>query len=129
MRNKRLARYKELLEAKQQELSKGFRTRNHIALARAPEMEEGAQMLVEQDLAVQSRDLAAALLRQIWAALDRIDDGSFGTCQSCGTEIHPRRLDAVPWASFCTHCQETLDQQQKEVAAQRREEFKEELAA
>jgi len=121
MPNKKLAKYRELLEAKQQELSKGFRTRNQIALQRTPEMEEEAQMVVEQDLAVQNRNLAADLLRQISAALDRIDDGSYGTCLSCGAEIQPQRLEAVPWASHCTRCQETLDLKKGKSAAQRRE--------
>ena len=117
MKKAEFAKYKELLERKQQELSKGFRTRNQIALQRSPEFEEEAQMVVEQDLAVQNRNLAAELLRQIWAALDRIDDGSYGSCLACGAEIQPERLEAVPWASYCTRCQETLDLQQRQKAA------------
>jgi DnaK suppressor protein len=108
-----------LLEIREQELSKGFRTRNHITLQKTPEMEEEAQMVVEQDLAVQNRNVAADLLRQIWAALDRITDGSYGTCLSCGVEIQPQRLEAVPWASYCTECQETVDLQQRESASRR----------
>ena len=121
MSSKRLARYKELLEAKEQELSRGFRTRNQIALPKTPEFEEEAQLALEQDLAVQDRNLAAALLRQIRTALDRIDDGTYGSCLSCGVEIQPRRLEAVPWASYCTRCQEALDLKQAGITAQQRE--------
>jgi DnaK suppressor protein len=119
MRNKNLAKFKKLLEAKEQELSQGFRTRNQIAIQRTAEMEEEAQLLVEQDLAVQNRNMAAELLRQIWAAVDRIADGSYGICLSCGADIQPRRLEAVPWASYCTQCQESLDLQQNDRAVQR----------
>jgi hypothetical protein len=76
MQGEKWAKQKELLEAKEQELSKGFRARNQITLPKTPEMEEEAQMVVEQGLAVQSRNVAAELLRLIWAALDRITDGT-----------------------------------------------------
>jgi DnaK suppressor protein len=33
-------------------------------------------------------------------------DGAYGTCTNCGTEIGPKRLEAVPWTSFCIDCQE-----------------------
>jgi RNA polymerase-binding transcription factor DksA len=121
MQGEKWAKQKELLEAKEQELSKGFRVRNQITLPKTPEMEETAQMVVEQDLAVQNRSLAADLLCQIWAALDRITDGSYGTCQLCGAEIQPHRLEVVPWAAYCTPCQEALDQRRAEIAAQPRE--------
>jgi RNA polymerase-binding protein DksA len=47
-----------------------------------------------------------ALLRELEAALARVDEGSFGVCQGCGEPISERRLEAVPWASFCIPCQE-----------------------
>jgi DnaK suppressor protein len=42
-------------------------------------------------------------------ALDRIKDGSYGTCQACGDEVQVKRLDAVPWARHCIECQEKED--------------------
>jgi DnaK suppressor protein len=118
MLSKQVAKYKALLETREQELSKGFRARNQITLPKTPEMEEEAQMLVEQDLAIENRNVAADLLRQIWAALDRIADSSYGTCLSCGREIQPQRLEAVPWAAYCTRCQEALDLKQARIASQ-----------
>ena len=40
----------------------------------------------------------------IEAALDRIDNESFGICARCGNEISEERLDAVPHAAMCRHC-------------------------
>jgi RNA polymerase-binding protein DksA len=48
---------------------------------------------------------AEQVLGQIESALGRIDEGTYGTCTSCGTEIPEERLDAVPWASLCIDCQ------------------------
>ena len=49
-------------------------------------------------------------------ALDRIRQGSFGQCISCGEDINPKRLEAVPWTRFCIDCQEKLEKGQLELA-------------
>jgi RNA polymerase-binding transcription factor DksA len=43
-------------------------------------------------------------LRGIEAALTRIEDGSYGTCQTCGEAIPEVRLDLVPQAALCAKC-------------------------
>ncbi|MHB8734954.1 MAG: TraR/DksA family transcriptional regulator [Terriglobales bacterium] len=49
-------------------------------------------------------------LQLIDEALTRIRDGSFGQCITCGSELNPKRLDAVPWARYCIACQEKVEQ-------------------
>lgn len=44
---------------------------------------------------------AEQLLGEIEAALQRIDDGTYGRCRECGKEIDEARLEAVPWARLC----------------------------
>jgi RNA polymerase-binding protein DksA len=43
-------------------------------------------------------------IRVIQAALSRIDDGSYGICDSCGKDIGEARLAAVPEATRCVNC-------------------------
>ena len=43
-------------------------------------------------------------LRQIEAALDRIDQGTYGVCLNCGNPISDERLAAVPHAALCRDC-------------------------
>lgn len=50
-------------------------------------------------------------LQLIRAAQDRLADGTYGTCQRCGKEINPERLEALPWAAYCIECQEIIDEQ------------------
>ena len=45
------------------------------------------------------------VLLQIDAALQRIDEGTFGTCANCRNPIAEERLEARPWASLCIDCQ------------------------
>jgi RNA polymerase-binding protein DksA len=44
------------------------------------------------------------VLAAIDAALKRIDEGTYGTCVSCGQEIRRERLEATPWVSLCIEC-------------------------
>jgi RNA polymerase-binding protein DksA len=49
------------------------------------------------------------LLFEIDAALLRIKDGSFGSCQECEKPISQTRLKAVPHAKLCIKCQEARE--------------------
>ena len=44
-------------------------------------------------------------LRLVEQALERIKDGSFGNCEECEGPIGLKRLQIVPWARNCIHCQ------------------------
>ena len=46
---------------------------------------------------------------EIQAALARIADGTYGDCARCGERIDPRRLEQMPTARYCMHCQELLE--------------------
>jgi DnaK suppressor protein len=56
----------------------------------------------QRDLAL--RDRSRAELQRIDAALVRLDDGTYGTCERCGQPIAPERLEAIPWAATCIDC-------------------------
>ena len=43
-------------------------------------------------------------LDQIEAAIERIEDGSFGRCEKCNGKIPKYRLDAIPYAAQCVRC-------------------------
>src|SRR5690349_13210865 len=43
-------------------------------------------------------------IHQIDAALKRISEGTYGTCDKCGGPIDPRRLKALPTAATCVSC-------------------------
>lgn len=45
-------------------------------------------------------------------ALERLDDGTYGTCVGCGRPIPDERLEAVPWTSRCVRCEEAVEEQE-----------------
>ena len=55
------------------------------------------------------------LLRDVVSALQRIDDGNFGTCERCGEPIAEKRLEALPFARYCIGCQRLVEQEEKAV--------------
>ena len=44
------------------------------------------------------------LLYAIDAALQRVDEGTYGKCVNCGARIPEERLEAMPWATLCIEC-------------------------
>jgi DnaK suppressor protein len=47
-----------------------------------------------------------ANLRDVEAALARMDAGTYGVCVRCGNAIAPERLEALPWAALCIECKQ-----------------------
>ena len=73
------------------------------------QMTYGSQAAAASHVFEQQRDLALrersrAELSRVDAALRRLDDGTYGTCTSCGNPIAVERLEAIPWAPYCIDC-------------------------
>lgn len=60
--------------------------------------------LQDQSISQAANRRIAKELQQIEAALERIQDGTYGTCQSCGQPISLLRLQAIPAAPNCITC-------------------------
>jgi DnaK suppressor protein len=56
------------------------------------------------------------LLRDVVSALQKIDDGSFGTCERCSEDISEKRLEALPFARYCIDCQRVVEQEERMAA-------------
>jgi DnaK suppressor protein len=109
-----LNKYREILETKQAELAQVLRNRDGITIEKSPDALDEVQNAAERELAIRNLDRESNLLRNVRAALARIDDGSFGICMHCEEDISPKRLNAVPWAPYCIACQEIADRNQEE---------------
>ncbi|MEV4410777.1 TraR/DksA C4-type zinc finger protein [Catellatospora sp. NPDC049609] len=62
--------------------------------------------------AAQHDIVTAALTEQaerLSAALQRLQDGSFGVCRKCGRQIAPARMEIMPWATHCIACQQAAE--------------------
>ncbi|MDH3258224.1 MAG: TraR/DksA family transcriptional regulator [Deltaproteobacteria bacterium] len=52
-------------------------------------------------------------LRLIEEALDKIEEGTYGTCEECGGKIPKGRLKAMPFALYCVDCKEMIEKEEK----------------
>ena len=104
-----LNRFQALLEARITELEKATRMRDAIAVEPSADQIEETQRASERALAISDVDRDSKQLRSARAALRRIHEGTFGMCEECEEEIHPKRLLAMPWAALCIQCQEQVD--------------------
>jgi DnaK suppressor protein len=102
-------RFRAALTARIAELERMIHRRDGIKVERSADQLEEIQQASERALAVCNLDRESNEIRSVRAALHRLEDGGFGTCQQCDEDIHPKRLAAVPWASFCIRCQDTID--------------------
>jgi len=107
-----LNKYRNVLDAKQKDLVRMLRNRDGIAIEKCPDSLDEVQYATERELAIRSLDRDSNLLRNVRAALDRIEEGSFGVCLHCDEDISPKRLAAVPSTAFCIVCQEIADRSQ-----------------
>jgi RNA polymerase-binding transcription factor DksA len=65
---------------------------------------EADTLSVERDRLLVVASDAQARVAAIDAALERVDAGTYGTCEACQQPIPEARLDAVPEATLCVGC-------------------------
>jgi DnaK suppressor protein len=67
-------------------------------------MAETATVTLDREIDYTLEENSEHVLGEIDAALQRIEDGTFGICVTCGQEIGEDRLSAIPWATQCIDC-------------------------
>ena len=116
-----LNRFRAVLTSRVAELEHFTRNRDGITVERSADQLDEIQAASQRALAVCNLDRDFNRLRDARAALRRIKDGSFGVCEQCDEDIHPKRLIAVPWATFCIRCQEAADRELSQMEAKDRD--------
>ena len=105
LRTAMLARARQLRDEIRQALLRSD-SEHYVQIAddvRGLEDESFADLIVDVSLAEIDRDLEE--LRAIEAAVLRVADGSYGSCEVCERPIEHRRLEVAPQAPRCIDCQ------------------------
>lgn len=110
MKKAGMKRFRKSLETKRDELLLALHQRDRIHVEAGGDDLEIMRVATERELAISHLTREWSLLRAVLAALQRIEENTFGTCESCGEEIPVRRLEAVPWAARCVPCQAAAEQ-------------------
>lgn len=100
-KNDILREARETLEALQEENT------NH------PDLADRASSETDRSIELRARDRQRKLISKIDAALQRIDDGTYGFCEETGEPISLKRLDARPIATLSIEAQERHERREK----------------
>lgn len=124
--NKKEAKvFYDLLLKKKQELTKGIEHIANDALktsqrdatgdlsAYSLHMADVASDNYDREFQLGLADNEQKLLNRINAAIDKIDDSTFGNCELCEKKIAKTRLKVVPYAEMCVPCQEKQEKKKR----------------
>lgn len=76
----------------------------------------------QMDFRLKARN--AVYLKKVRKSLQKIEDGTFGECEDCGTEISHNRLLARPTADLCIHCKEAEEKEENQLVHKNRDSLK-----
>jgi DnaK suppressor protein len=118
MNQEKLIYFKRLLEGKLrallEEAGKAVNGMGHERSEDFPDPTDRASLESDRNFQLRIKDRERKLIQKIKEALDRIEGGTFGTCESCGKPISEKRLMARPMTTQCIECK-TADEQKERL--------------
>lgn len=109
---------KQLLKERSRIISEGDKTLG-IGLQQSPDdlpdFADQSSFESDRNFLLRLRDRERKLLTKIDDALQRIDDGTFGTCDECGKDIGIKRLKARPVVTLCIECKTKQEEEEKKM--------------
>ncbi|MDR1050430.1 MAG: RNA polymerase-binding protein DksA [Deltaproteobacteria bacterium] len=78
-----------------------------------PDPTDRASIESDRSFVLRLRERERMLLGKINDALDRIDSGDYGVCESCGNDISLKRLEARPVTTLCIDCKKKAEALEK----------------
>ena len=107
MKKKDIKYFEDLLTKRLEELlSQAGNTVSGMTTPREnfPDPTDRAALEADRNFMLRIRDREHKLIKKIKKALDRIENGTFGICESCGEDITLKRMKARPVTSQCIEC-------------------------
>jgi DnaK suppressor protein len=118
MNKAQLKKFEEQLEAKRRDiLKRAQQTLSEDMSLDADDLPDEMDLASSeylQSFTFRLRGREKMFLEKITKALDRIADGTFGTCDECGEDISTKRLEARPETTLCIRCKEDQERVEKD---------------
>ena len=116
MEPEKLEYFREILKERLQELlTEAEKTVTGMTSANDnyPDPTDRASLESDRNFMLRIRDRERKLISKIQSALERIDSGDFGICESCGDDIRVERLNARPVTTLCIACKKKQEAMEK----------------
>lgn len=105
---------KRLIKQKEQILiDAGIMLSNLPAESNLSEIGDLASQEIDRSFLLRLRDRDRKLLKKIEKTLEKIENGTYGICESCGVEIPIERLEARPVTDLCIECKTEQEEAEK----------------
>ena len=107
-----IRRFKRVLEDLKAELVYAVQNSlDRLVISQSADPMDQMRDLTDQEVDSRNISVLTTRLRSLESALRAIQEGRFGRCISCDSEIPKKRLEAIPWSTHCVRCQETAETQ------------------
>jgi DnaK suppressor protein len=78
-----------------------------------PELGDQASAEIDRNFMLKLKGRERKLLKKIDEAIEKIDNGTYGICETCGEEINIKRLEARPVTTMCIECKTEQEEEEK----------------
>ncbi len=113
MNQKKLEQYKKMLLDRRQELVAELQQKTAQEKDRdnstVGDSVDEAEASFEVDFDLTMKESMARQIKEFDEALERLREGTFGTCENCGEDIPQERLRVKPNARFCIRCKNEME--------------------
>ena len=106
-RNKLLKKKEEIVN----KISETYNESKEVESGIAQDVVDKAESSYTKEFLLSLSNAEREQLLLIDEALKRIEKKELGICQRCGKDINKKRLDVVPWTSYCIDCQEIEEEE------------------
>ena len=120
MNKTQLKKFRSLLEEKRDEIIRRAQQTLSEDMAldsnELPDEMDLASTEYLQSFTFRLRGREKSFLSKIQKAIEKIEQGDFGNCETCGEEISLKRLEARPETTLCIRCKEEQEREEKDFA-------------
>lgn len=92
-----------------QEVSRSLSASRDMSQDGVPDIGDMSANTYHRDILINLSETQRQKVRDIDAALERMDKGEYGTCMRCEEEIEPRRLEVRPFSRYCVDCKAEIE--------------------
>lgn len=104
---------KENLESLRREVLREVRATNDASrqfdTGDVPDIGDMSTQTYDRDVLYNLSEVQRQKVRDIDAALEQLERGSYGICLGCGDEISPKRLEVRPFSRYCVDCKTEIE--------------------
>lgn len=113
MEEKQIEEYrKKLMDMREEllaELKNSQEASREYADGEVPDIGDVSSATYNRDVLFSLGETQRQMLRDIDEALDLLEQGEYATCQSCGEDIAPKRMEVRPFSRYCIDCKTDVE--------------------